>query len=76
MVLTITDGDPDDEADTAKMVQRLKKKSKMVAFGLGSSPAAANIMAGKLKQFGYDDVAAVSSLRKLPKKLVDLMAPT
>jgi len=78
IVVTLTDGEPDSERATEYMVEKLRRYTKMVAFGIGDSPDKARAMEKKLKSLGYDKTFAVSTeqMSKLPKKLVNLMAPT
>lgn len=77
MVVTLTDGEPNREEATKQMIKRLRRYTKMVAFGIGD-PTNVHLMEHKLKALGYDKTFAVSTsqMSKLPKKLVDLMAPT
>jgi len=76
VVLTVTDGRPNNNTKTAQMVKKLKRYSRMVAFSIGETPHSAKYLQDSLKQFGYNKTFAVSSMTQLPKKLVDLIAPT
>jgi uncharacterized protein with von Willebrand factor type A (vWA) domain len=79
LTITLTDGEPTDgEAATEHMVKQLKRYTRMVAFGIGEYRDSARAMENTLKGFGYDKVFAVSTqeMNRLPKKLVDLIAPT
>jgi uncharacterized protein with von Willebrand factor type A (vWA) domain len=79
ITITLTDGEPTDgKAATEHMVKRLKRYTRMVAFGIGEYRDSAKQMENTLKGFGYDKVFAVSTqeMNNLPKKLVDLIAPT
>jgi len=78
LVVTLTDGDPDSRAATKRMVKQLKRYTRMVAFGIGESREDAKDMEERLKLMEYDKTFAISTgeMSKLPKKLVDLIAPT
>jgi len=71
--VTITDGMPDHQYDTEVMVKRLKPLTRMVAFGI--APKEVQEMARRLKEFGYHDSFAVSSVYEIPPKLVNLIIP-
>jgi uncharacterized protein with von Willebrand factor type A (vWA) domain len=75
VTVTITDGSPDDAAGTEKMVNRFKRHTRMVAFGIGSDHASARIMEEMLKNFHYNNVFSVDKVHDIPPKLVKLMAP-
>lgn len=66
ITVTMTDGSPSNRSGTMEMVKVLKKKTKMVAFGIGTSA---------LEDFGYDRHFSVSTVREIPPKLVKLIAP-
>jgi uncharacterized protein with von Willebrand factor type A (vWA) domain len=79
LTITLTDGEPTDgKAATEHIVKRLKRYTRMVAFGIGEDRESAKQMENALKAFGYDKVFAVSTqeMNRLPKNLVDLIAPT
>ena len=78
VVVTLTDGFPDSFSGTEEMVKRLKKYTKMVAFGIAGSEEEAERMEAKLKFFGYNKAFTITTdqMSRLPKKLVDLIAPT
>ena len=78
LVVTLTDGDPDSRAATKRMVKQLKRYTRMVAFGIGETREDAEDMERKLRYLEYDKTFAISTgeMNKLPKKLVDLIAPT
>ena len=78
LTVTLTDGEPNNPSSTAYMIKHLKRYTRMVAFGIGPDRETAKSMEDLLKDFGYNKVFAVSAgeMNKLPKKLVDLIAPT
>jgi hypothetical protein len=71
VTLTITDGSPDNPVETGRAVKRIKRDTRMVAFGIGGSG-----MERRLKEFGYHDTFAVESVDRIPRRLVSLIAPT
>jgi len=71
--VTITDGMPDDGYSTEEMVKRLKPHTRTVAYGIASKDP--QKMAERLKEFGYHDSFAVSSVYEIPPKLVNLIVP-
>ncbi len=73
-VITVTDGDPDSWFPTKEMIEKLKRNTRMVAFGI-SSKALEKHMLRKLRELGYHKSFVVSDLNQLPEKLVDLIAP-
>jgi len=76
VTITITDGAPDNSEETERMVKQLKKHTRMVAFGIGTNEAEARRMGARLKRFGYHKVFAVDDVNKIPRRLVNLIAPT
>jgi hypothetical protein len=46
-----------------------------VAYGIASGPGEETLMAKRLKEFGYHDSFAVSSVYEIPPKLVNLIVP-
>jgi len=75
ITVTMTDGSPDDEFKASEEIQKLKKHTRMVAFGIGDVEAEARDIARKLKGLGYHDSVAVDNVRELPPKLVKLFIP-
>jgi hypothetical protein len=75
VTVTVTDGSPDEIALTTEAVDKLRKHTRMVAFGIGGDRNSAEWMAKRLKEFGYHSSVAVADLRELPPKLVKLLAP-
>lgn len=73
VTVTCTDGEPDNERTTAGMVRGLKRHTRMVAFGIGPK---AEKLQSDLDKFGYHRTFAVSDMDRLPRQLVDLVAPT
>ncbi|MGB9672404.1 MAG: hypothetical protein ACPLZY_04580, partial [Candidatus Norongarragalinales archaeon] len=76
VMVTMTDGSPDDALLTAHEISKLKKHTKMVAFGLGEDADQARQMERLLKGLGYHSSVAVDDLRELPPKLVKLFIPS
>jgi hypothetical protein len=75
VTVTITDGMPHDEEETARNVKELKRHTRMVAFGIATDEPAIR-MEETLKGFGYHKVFSVDSVNEIPRKLVGLLAPT
>ena len=69
-VITVTDGSPDDPATTKQMVKKLRKHTKMIAFGIGDP----NGMTKMLQGFDYNGAFGVASVSEIPAKLVKLIA--
>jgi Mg-chelatase subunit ChlD len=76
ITVTMTDGQPDNVSDAMQQISKLKKHTRMVAFGMAEDPEGAQDMAKNLKTLGYHKSVAVSDLRTLPPQLVKLMVPT
>ena len=74
-VITVTDGAPDNIGLTKEMIEKLKRKTEMVAFGIANDESKAKIMRWNLKNLGYRRSFVVTDLDRLPGKLVDLIAP-
>jgi hypothetical protein len=74
VTLTITDGEPHEVAKTAEMVGKLKRHTRMVAYGI--APAGQEqAMEEMLKSFGYDRVFSVIDIGTIPTKLIKIIAP-
>ena len=69
-VITVTDGSPNDPGETKRMVRRLRKHTKMIAFGIGDP----NSMTKMLQSFDYNGAFGVASVSEIPAKLVKLIA--
>jgi len=74
--VTVTDGSPSDRTVTQDKVRELKRKTKMVAFGIPESASNEDRedMAQTLKDFRYDKTF-VATVDEIPTKIVDLIAP-
>ena len=75
VTVTITDGGPDKPQDTLDAVKRLKRHTRMVAFGIGVDAKNRETIEQLLKEFGYNKVFSVANIHDIPPKLVRLMAP-
>ena len=69
-VITVTDGSPDDPATTKQMVKKLRRHTKMIAFGIGDPGG----MTKMLQRFDYNGAFGVASVSEIPAKLVKLIA--
>ncbi len=76
VTITVTDGGPDNHKATKDAVKRLKKHTRMVAYGIGANAKEAKRMEALLKGFDYHRVFAVDDVQKIPNKMVKLIAPT
>jgi hypothetical protein len=63
--ITLTDGLPNQGVSTDQEVARLKRQTRMIAFGIGDENL--NV---QLKKFGYNSTFAVPDVSQIPKKLV------
>lgn len=74
ITVTVTDGAPDSIVDTSQMITRLKKHTRMVAFGI-SAPnlQAKERMEKSLREQGYHKSFAVTNVYDIPPKLVNLL---
>jgi len=70
-VITVTDGAPDDPITTRDMVRKLRKYTKMIAFGIGEP---ASSMTKMLQNFDYNAAFGVANVSEIPQKLVKLIA--
>ena len=68
-VITVTDGMPDDSATTKQMVRKLRRHTKMIAFGIGDP----NSMTKMLQSYDYNGAFGVASVSEIPAKLVKLI---
>jgi uncharacterized protein YegL len=72
--LTLTDGEPSDSNAVRKMTKSLKGLGiSMVALGLGPNTVRATTIANNLKHLGYDKTMAVSRLKDIPNKVINLL---
>ena len=72
--LTLTDGEPSDSNAVRKMTKSLKGIGiTMVALGLGPNTVRATTIANNLKHLGYDKTMAVSRLKDIPNKVINLL---
>ncbi|MEM2366554.1 MAG: vWA domain-containing protein [Nitrososphaerota archaeon] len=71
--ITITDGDPDNVQRTYEMVRTLKRHTRMVAYGIANDQGTREKMEKDLKDFGYHKSFAVTDVREIPPKLVQLI---
>jgi len=77
-VITVTDGEPDNEKATEAAIKELKKASrntKVVGFGLPSDPRYKEPMEESFKKQGYDDYFTADDVKEIPEKLVGMIAP-
>ena len=72
VTVTVTDGSPDSIGDTMEEIAKLKKHTRMVAFGIAESDFK-EAMEKDLKQQGYHKSFAVSNVYDIPPKLVKLL---
>jgi hypothetical protein len=73
MVITITDGAPDNSRVVSQQLRDYKRRlrgTRFVGFGIGDE-----YMAQRLKDLGYDKSLSTEDLSKLPEKIVNLIAP-
>ena len=75
ITVTVTDGAPDNAVATANEVRKLKRHTRMVAFGIATGVIKHKDMRQMLKKFGYNRSVAVRDIHELPPKLVKLIAP-
>jgi len=72
--LTLSDGEPSDPDAVRAMVKIFKSLGiKMVAIGLGPDTTRATIIANNLKILGYERTLAVSRLKDIPSKVLDVL---
>ncbi len=72
--LTLTDGEPSDPNAVRSMIKSLKSLGiKMVAIGLGPNTMRATTIANNLKILGYERTLAVSRLKDIPKKVLNVL---
>jgi hypothetical protein len=72
--LTLTDGEPSDSDAVRNMIKSLKGLGiNMVALGLGPNTIRATTIANNLKHLGYDKTMAVSRLKDIPNKVINIL---
>lgn len=72
--LTLSDGEPADPDAVRSMVKTFKSMGiKMVAIGLGPDTTRATIIANNLKYLGYERTLAVSRLKDIPNKVLNVL---
>ncbi len=72
--LTLTDGEPSDPDAVRNMTKSLKGLGiSMVALGLGPNTVRATTIASNLKHLGYEKTMAVSRLRDIPNKVINIL---
>jgi uncharacterized protein YegL len=72
--LTLTDGEPSDSDAVRNMTKSLKGLGiSMVALGLGPNTIRATTIANNLKHLGYDKTMAVSRLKDIPNKVINIL---
>ena len=72
--VTLTDGEPNfgERENTERQVAKLKRQTRMVAFGI-TDPRSHAAMESQLKKYGYTKSFAVTDVNEIPKKLVKTM---
>jgi hypothetical protein len=74
ITVTVTDGEPDSMLDASEMIARLKRHTRMVAFGISAPNAQARErMERSLRDQGYHKSFAVTNVYDIPPKLVSLL---
>ena len=72
--LTLTDGEPSDSDAVRNMIKSLKGLGiNMVALGLGPNTIRSTTIANNLKHLGYDKTMAVSRLKDIPNKVINIL---
>jgi hypothetical protein len=72
--LTLSDGEPSDPDAVRSMVHTLKLLGiKMVAIGVGPSSTISTIIANNLKHLGYENTLAVSRLKDIPNRVLNVL---
>jgi len=72
--LTLTDGEPSDPDAVRNMTKSFKRLGiNMVALGLGPNTVRATIIANNLRHLGYEKTLAVSRLKDIPSKVINLL---
>ena len=72
--LTLTDGEPSDPDAVRNMTKLFKGLGiNMVALGLGPNTVRATTIAHNLKHLGYEKTMAVSRLKDIPSKVINIL---
>ncbi|MHA7733971.1 VWA domain-containing protein [Nitrosopumilus sp. S6] len=72
--LTLTDGEPSDPDAVRNMTKSLKGLGiSMAALGLGPNTVRATTIANNLRHLGYEKTMAVSRLRDIPNKVINIL---
>ncbi len=72
--LTLTDGEPSDPDAVRNMTKSLRGLGiSMVALGLGSNTVRATTIANNLRHLGYEKTMAVSRLKDIPNKVINIL---
>ena len=72
--LTLSDGEPSDADAVRSMVHTFKLLGiKMVAIGVGPNTSIATIIASNLKHLGYENTLAVSRLKDIPNRVLNVL---
>jgi uncharacterized protein YegL len=72
--LTLTDGEPSDPDAVRNMTKSLKRLGiNMVALGLGPNTVRATTIANNLRHLGYEKTLAVSRLKDIPSKVINIL---
>lgn len=74
VVITLTDGRPDDPEEAMKVISILKRETRMVAVAIGDDPEDASYTARLLNELGYHRSIAVSNLSELPRRILWLLS--
>ena len=74
ILLTLTDGEPSDPDAVRIMIKAIKSLGvSTVALGLGPNTMRATTIAGNLKRLGYEKTVAVSRLKDIPSKVMNVL---
>ena len=72
--LTLTDGEPSDPAAVRNMTKSFRGLGiSMVALGLGPNTVRAITIANNLRHLGYEKTMAVSRLKDIPNKVINIL---
>lgn len=74
VTVTVTDGEPDNPAATTELVKKLRRHTRMVAFGI-ADPKTKEHMAKRLRNLEYNRSFVVTDVYEIPPRLVKLIAP-
>ena len=77
-MLTVTDGFPDssERAEVPALVRRLRKSTRMVAFGIAPDARYKDSMEQAFKDYGYTQHFTVTNVQDIPDRLVKIIAPS